>query len=131
MSRDVLIEAMALVLFNRMRLRRKMHPVDHIGANNTPECNECRAEATASLDALRTARPDIADVIDGKAEVMPVEELAVARIEALEEAEKVARRRVNEVAFTREQKVASDVAREIADAINGLWRLRRSPSHEL
>ena len=73
MSRDVLIEAMALALFNRMRRRRKMRPVDHIGANDTTECNECRAEATAALDALRTARPDIADVLDGKAAVVPME----------------------------------------------------------
>jgi hypothetical protein len=43
---------MALVLFNRMRVRRKMRPVDYIGANDTPECNECREEATAALAAI-------------------------------------------------------------------------------
>jgi hypothetical protein len=43
---------MALVLFNRMRVRRKMRPVDYIGANDTPECNECREEATAALSAI-------------------------------------------------------------------------------
>lgn len=52
MVTDEMVEKAALVLFNRMRGRRKMRPVDYIGANDTPECNECREEARASLEAV-------------------------------------------------------------------------------
>jgi hypothetical protein len=55
MTRDQLIETMALVLFNRMRTQRHMRPVDYIGGNNTSECNECRAVATAALTAIEAA----------------------------------------------------------------------------
>lgn len=49
---DEVVEAAALLLFNRMRIRRKMLPVYYIAANNTPECNECRDEARAALEAV-------------------------------------------------------------------------------
>ena len=52
MITDEMVEAAALLLFNRMRIRRKMLPVYYIGANNTPECNECRDEARAALEAV-------------------------------------------------------------------------------
>lgn len=55
MITDEMVEKAALVLFNRMRVRRKMRPVDYIGANDTPECNECRDEARASLEAVAHA----------------------------------------------------------------------------
>lgn len=76
MSRDVLIEAIA-----RSICLVRAAPA----CSCTPETG-CRAltdnligefgtfgrHADAALDALRTARPDIADVLDGKAVVMPV-----------------------------------------------------------
>jgi hypothetical protein len=63
MTREEIIEATALVLFNRMRTRRKMHTVGNIGANNTPECNECRAEADAALSVLCDAIPGLSGLI--------------------------------------------------------------------
>lgn len=47
------IEAVALVLYNAYRRRVKMQPVDHIGANNTGACNQCREDATAAIEALK------------------------------------------------------------------------------
>ena len=52
---EKLVEQVALNFFNRMRVRRGMKPVDYIGANNTPECNECREDARAALSVIREA----------------------------------------------------------------------------
>lgn len=68
MTHDQLVEKVALVLFNRMRASRKMHPVDTIGANNTPECNECRNVARAAIAAVYEAirEPTMGQVSAGR-----------------------------------------------------------------
>jgi hypothetical protein len=66
LTRDDIIEATALVLFNRMRTRRKMHKVDYIRANKTPECNECRVKADATLSALCDTIPGLSTLLDGE-----------------------------------------------------------------
>jgi hypothetical protein len=48
---------------------------------DVPELCSCSIAATAALDALRTVRPDIADVLDGKAVVMPGSPVAFMIVE--------------------------------------------------
>ena len=55
MTRDDLIEAMALAAYNRMLKRRHMKVVDYFGANQTPEANACREDARAALAAIEAA----------------------------------------------------------------------------
>jgi hypothetical protein len=48
----VIIEQIALEIYNRWRSRSGMKPVSYIGANNTPECNEAREVAVAAYSAV-------------------------------------------------------------------------------
>jgi hypothetical protein len=66
MSRDVLIEAMAKAIC------RTFYQTEWADTSWFRR-DICLNMAAAALDALRAARPDIAGVLDGKAEVMPVE----------------------------------------------------------
>lgn len=58
-----LVERVALVLFNAERMKRRMKPVDYIGANNTPECNHWREASRAALreafEALKEPTPEM------------------------------------------------------------------------
>lgn len=55
MTEQELVEKMVLSLYNRKRVKWKMRPVDYIGANKTPQCEECREEARAALSVIREA----------------------------------------------------------------------------
>ena len=58
-----LVERVALVLFNAERVGRRMQPVDHIGSNNTAECNHWREVSRAALreafEALKEPTPEM------------------------------------------------------------------------
>jgi len=64
---EQLVERVALTLFNRRRDQAMMRRVDYIGANNTPECNECREQARAAISTIAEAlrEPTSAMVLDG------------------------------------------------------------------
>ena len=48
------VEEITLVLYNQYRERCRMRPVDYIGANKTPQVEECREDARAVIHALAT-----------------------------------------------------------------------------
>jgi hypothetical protein len=80
MSRDVLIEAMVRWIDPNAVLRHSARQSGKLVSGPGSWVKQDAARyATAmnrarnALDALRTARPDIADVLDGKAVVVPVE----------------------------------------------------------
>jgi hypothetical protein len=74
MITDEMVEKAALVLFNGKRVRRKMRPVDYIGANDAPECNECRDEARAALTAaLPLIRAGVVEECAKECDFMAVE----------------------------------------------------------
>ena len=53
MTEQELVEKVALSLYNRKRVKWKMRPVDYIGANKTPQCEECREEARAAISVIQ------------------------------------------------------------------------------
>lgn len=55
MSEQDLVEKVALRLYNRKRGKWNMRSADYLGANKTPQCEECREEARAAISVIREA----------------------------------------------------------------------------
>lgn len=53
MTADDEVEHLTLLYYNRIRVMRKMKPVDHIGANNTPEVNSIRDDVSFLLSEYK------------------------------------------------------------------------------